>query len=298
MRQCDSAHAEPERDGAGFRLPVRFRNIDSRQPHDGAGLNAVPQRGTVVSRSDVPPMGSGLTGWMYARQDLHLDPNSPRVRDLGMVGRRDLFGAELDVDVEQFDDPFLDFREFISNILARLCAVQGPNLVPLVTPRENIMRMITIVVLGFFLASCAGAADTGALSLKLTELAPGTKPGSKVIVRITTVNESDQPITYYNTNLYLNYSLKVLTSAGIPVPETQFKKDLDRGSDQPGIVNLDTTGRRIPVTLKPGESSSEDLVVTELYDLSQPGQYSIQVDRTFPGIGHFTSNVITVTVTQ
>ena len=50
------------------------------------------------------------------------------------------------------------------------------------------------------------------------------------------------------------------------------------------------------ITLSPGKSVYEDLPITDEYDLSKPGQYSIKVERTFPEIGHFSSNVVTVTV--
>ena len=159
--------------------------------------------------------------------------------------------------------------------------------------RESFMREIGIVVFGYLLSSWSATAVAPTLSLTLTALESSAKVGQGVIVRVTIVNESNQPVTYYNTSTYCNYSLKVLTSAGTPAPETDFKKGLSCGSGQ-----LEITGRRILVTLKPGESSAEDIRVSEQYDLSQPGQYSIQVDRTFPGIGHFSSNVVNVNITS
>lgn len=153
------------------------------------------------------------------------------------------------------------------------------------------MRMIKIAVLGLLAASCAGAVVTGDLSLNLTELAPGTRAGGKVMVRVTTLNESDHPITYRNTNS-CNYSFKVFTSAGTLAPETEQKKQVNCESKG----GLEITGRDILMTLKPGESSGENITLTEWYDMSQPGEYSVQVDRTFPGVGHFSSNIVYVTV--
>jgi hypothetical protein len=153
--------------------------------------------------------------------------------------------------------------------------------------------MIKIAIFGLLFASCANAAGTDSLSLKLTELAPGTKAGGKILVRITITNESDHEITYHNTNS-CNYSFKVLTSAGIPVSETEMAKALNCGDK----IDMEISGRNIVVTLNPGESSSEDRLVTELYDMTLPGDYSVQVDRTFPGIGHFISNIVKVTVTE
>ena len=153
------------------------------------------------------------------------------------------------------------------------------------------MRMNKIALLPLLVACCAAAAGNGALSLKLTVLTPSVKAGSQIGIRVTTTNETDHLITYHNTNL-CNYSFKVLTGAGTPVSETKVKKALNCG----GKVDVKITGRNIIVTLKPGESSSENIVLTELYNMSQPGKYSIQVDRKFPGIGHFSSNVASVDV--
>jgi len=136
-------------------------------------------------------------------------------------------------------------------------------------------------------------AETPAITLQLTARESSTRVGRPVAVRVTVVNDSDQPVTYNNTSIACNYSFKVLTGAGSPAPETDFKKRSNcRPADEPQL-----TGRNIVVTLNPGRSNSEELNVTELYDMSQPGQYSIQVERTFPGIGHFTSNTVSVTVT-
>lgn len=152
------------------------------------------------------------------------------------------------------------------------------------------MRLIRFAALGLFLIACVSLADSPTLSLKLTALEPNIKAGGNVIVRVTATNESNQTITYHNTSPFCNYSFKVLTGAGAPAPETNLKKHL--------ICNgpLHITGRDIVITLKPGESDSEDLRLTELYDLSQPGEYSVQVTRIFPEIGAVTSNVASVNV--
>jgi hypothetical protein len=156
------------------------------------------------------------------------------------------------------------------------------------------MRLTGFAILGLLFATCAGAADTGGLSLKLNVFDRTVKDGSKIGIRVTTTNESDHTITYHNTN-YCNYSFKVLTHAGTPAPETELEKMLDLNCGTKG--GLETTGRDILVTLKPGESSSEDFGLAAFFDMSQPGEYSIQVERTFPGIGHYSSRVEYVTVT-
>lgn len=154
--------------------------------------------------------------------------------------------------------------------------------------------MIKAVILGLFFASQMVAANTGPLSLKLTALDVSVKSGGKIMVRVTTTNESGHLITFQNIGRDCDYAFRVLTDTGAPAPETERKKQLacSPGSGESGITGMD-----IVVTLKPGESSYEDVLLTDLYDISAPGTYAVGVDRTFPRVGHFRSNVVTVKAT-
>jgi hypothetical protein len=154
--------------------------------------------------------------------------------------------------------------------------------------------MIKAIILAVLFTSQPGAAGTGALSLRLTALDFSVKAGGKIMVRVTTTNESDHLITFHNTNRDCDYTFRVLTDTQALAPETEHKKQL---VCRPGTGELEITGRNIIVTLKPGESSSEDVLITDQYDISAPGMYAVQVDRTFPEVGHFQSNVVTVNVT-
>jgi hypothetical protein len=157
------------------------------------------------------------------------------------------------------------------------------------------MRTFRYVFLGLLLASAASLAGTGAVSLKLTALDPEVKSGSGVGGQVTIRNQSNHPITYHNTSRYCDYSVTVMTNNGAPAPETSFKKRMDKVIDCNGS-GLRISGRNILVTLKPGESDSEQILITELYDMSAPGEYTVQVERTFPEIGHFRSNAVGIKV--
>lgn len=147
------------------------------------------------------------------------------------------------------------------------------------------------VVCGLLLASTARAAGAGDVSLKVTALNAFVKGGAKIMIRVATSNESDHPITYHNTSPYCDYSVRVLTSAGAMAPETPFKKQMDCSGGE-----LRVTGRNIVVTLKPGEFNSEEIEITEVYDMKAPSEYTVQVERVFPEIGPFRSNVVNVKV--
>lgn len=147
------------------------------------------------------------------------------------------------------------------------------------------------VVCGLLIASTASVAGVGHLSLKVTAQNAFVKSGAKIMIRVATSNESDHPITYHNTSRDCDYSVRVLTSGGAPAPETPFKKQMDCSGGE-----LTITGRNIVVTLKPGEFKSEEIEITELYDMKAPGEYSVQVERVFPEIGRFRSNAVNMKV--
>ena len=152
------------------------------------------------------------------------------------------------------------------------------------------MRFIGHTLFILLIVSNAG---TNALSLKLTALDPEVKSGSKIVIEVSTTNQSKQTITYHNTSRFCDYSVTVQTSIGVPAEETSFKKQMDCSSGG----GLKITGRDIVVTLNPRESDRERIELTELYNMSSIGKYSVHVDRTFPSIGHFSSNLVSVTVT-
>jgi hypothetical protein len=155
------------------------------------------------------------------------------------------------------------------------------------------MRISRLAIFGFLVALQAAAADPAALSLKLDILNPTVKLGEKIRFRVTITNESSQPVTFNETNAYCNYPLKVLDSSGNAASPTDFMKQ--QGCE---FADMRTAGRNFPVTLNPGESYVDsDMEVTEVCVLSQPGEYTVEVDRKFPGIGLVKSNVATVTIT-
>jgi hypothetical protein len=141
-------------------------------------------------------------------------------------------------------------------------------------------------------ATVAAATTNSPLALKLTAITATVKAGSAVWVKVTTTNDSDTAITYENRNA-CDYRFDVLTSSGLSAPGTEVTKALD--CEHPADVQ--TTGRHFNVTLKPGESTSDDIRVSDFFDVTQPGEYSVHVERIYRGIGRVASNTVTVDVT-
>jgi hypothetical protein len=151
------------------------------------------------------------------------------------------------------------------------------------------MKNIIYFVLTLLLAASSGLADTGAVLLRLVALDPIAHIGAKVVVQVTVSNESDHEITYRETAPDCDYSVRVLTDSGISAPETEHKKSL--ACDWPR-----TTGRNILIVLNPGESRDQTLELTHLYDMSSPGEYTVQIERTIDA-GRIRSNTVNVKIT-
>jgi hypothetical protein len=131
------------------------------------------------------------------------------------------------------------------------------------------------------------------LSLDLSPLTPSTKVGQAVMVRATVTNTSDGDVTYSNKSRDCDYSFKVTAPSGDPATETAQMKSLK--CDGGGLV---ISARNIVVTLKPGESDSEDIRLTDLFQFSQTGKYTVEVTRVFPKLGRCRSNTAIVTVSN
>ncbi len=131
-------------------------------------------------------------------------------------------------------------------------------------------------------------------SITISSTQGTVKAGEDVRVKITVTNTTDQPITLEETNHVCDYVVEVRDETGKVVPDTQFKR-------QHGcITHPSASARNMLVPLQPGESYEVAICVSELSDMTQPGQYSVQIQRKDSGepvSSVVKSNVITITVT-
>lgn len=125
-------------------------------------------------------------------------------------------------------------------------------------------------------------------SISISALSPSYKAGDSVDLKIVMTNTSDHEINasaVYEGSINSSYEYYVRDIAG-NVPQKKEHK---------GPWRLSTITR----TLKPGESVTDNTNVARSLDLSQPGEYAIQVSRRING--HVDdevvkSNTITITV--
>ena len=126
---------------------------------------------------------------------------------------------------------------------------------------------------------------------------PGTlvwNVGAPVFVIVTMTNNSSRTLHLSLMNPAFDYRMTVLdNSTGQPVSETeQYRKMREERAFQ--------AARFVIITLKPHESCQDTIEVSYLYDVSLPGEYTIQVERDKPtelGNGSVRSNVIKATIT-
>ena len=75
------------------------------------------------------------------------------------------------------------------------------------------------------------------------------------------------------------YTVDVRDRSGNPPPESKYSKAI-KGKDtgRPAMVFVNS-GELLAFDRKPGDTFTRDLDVSGLYDLSQPGNYTVQVSR-------------------
>ena len=124
------------------------------------------------------------------------------------------------------------------------------------------------------------------------------KVNSEIRVKTTLINKSNGKISFERSPedmAELEFQAYVRDDHGNPAPLTEYGRLVLKGEGPlPPLV----TRFAGYTALLPGESLKCDVVITRLYDLSQPGKYTIQVERIHDSLKMVAkSNTITATVT-
>ncbi len=132
------------------------------------------------------------------------------------------------------------------------------------------------------------------LSLSISASEQTVKVGSELKIRATLTNVTSHLITLRDRIPACDYPVEVRDSDGRLATETDYKRHLKCNASF-------TESRKVLVILKPQESRQEEILITRLFELNNPGIYSVQVSRTIPkdlGEGPIKSNTLTITVTK
>ena len=162
--------------------------------------------------------------------------------------------------------------------------------------RDHAAMRTSLLAVFLFTISSSFAAGPKPFSLTISTPLPVVKSGAEVNVKIVITNSSSQPITIFKNNPACNYGLDVRDSKGNPMPMTKAGREAD---DCLKGLGVRITGRNIMATLKPNESTDEELNITALREMRRPGRYLVKVTRDIPkelGTGTVVSNAIAVTV--
>jgi len=120
------------------------------------------------------------------------------------------------------------------------------------------------------------------------------KVGEPVRVIVTMINQTEREAHYTLTNPGIDWEMDVRDSAGNPVGETDwFRQMKDNRKNGSFIVARNLFG-----TLRPQQTAQDVIEVQMFYDLSRTGNYSIQLRRTFPDVAKdpIKSNRLTLTI--
>jgi len=120
------------------------------------------------------------------------------------------------------------------------------------------------------------------LALSISANPTTVKSGSKITIQIETTNTSGQSIVFRSEPMEYRYEAVVRDAQGNLVADTEHGREARRPPEQ-------YSGGGFP--LEPGKTTKDELVISDLYDLSRPGKYSVQVR-----CRGAKSNTITVTV--
>lgn len=170
----------------------------------------------------------------------------------------------------------------------------------------NLNRLF--VALMFIAALFSGEARSAepAFSLNIKLASDVIKAGSDVTVTVVLANVSDQPQSLgWGEPDEGNFTLDVRDASGIQAGKTRLYRALTgdhTGKDAlepplPAGTEQVMVGKFTTITLPPGKTQTYNAVVNKLYDLSQPGKYSIVASKVVDSSGSVVrSNTVILTV--
>jgi|tagenome__1003787_1003787.scaffolds.fasta_scaffold18941475_1 hypothetical protein len=137
-----------------------------------------------------------------------------------------------------------------------------------------------------------GAAPS--MSIRLVLPQQTVKAGSKVYVKIHLKNEKNEKRGMeVRGRTDRNFSYEVRDQNGKRPPLTELGRQIIENYPYP------MGGSITQYSFEPGEAKEESCEITSLFDLSQPGNYTIQVQRWDPDSKAVVkSNVVALTVTE
>jgi hypothetical protein len=159
---------------------------------------------------------------------------------------------------------------------------------------RSVVLTLTVAMLLLPLGQGRGQQVNQTFSLTIVVAKSNLTSGEELKVTTTLRNNSDRKVTLMDTRRDCDYPVQVTYASGEPAPLTDYGRRLN--------CSVGTGfSRNIQITLKPGESAHDEIVVTNTREMTRPGKYWVAVWREIPktfGPDPIKSNTIAITVTK
>ena len=160
---------------------------------------------------------------------------------------------------------------------------------------KNVIFIALVIALAVTAVSATTSQDLFTISIAPWPADKSTiRSGATVGIEVTMVNNSQRTVVIRESNPLDEYVINIRDGNGNPAPLTEYGRKFKSGGTKM-IVN-----RNIVITLKPHERGTDVIPISDLYDMSHAGKYTIQIDRAFPdelGKGTARSNPLSILVT-
>jgi hypothetical protein len=173
--------------------------------------------------------------------------------------------------------------------------------------RLSMVLLATLSAASSTLGATGAESSLAPFSVSISTRPTTVKTGSEVAIKVTITNTSGSKIeigrSVGQNEGEMNQDLEILDNQGKRTATTSYGRRVkgegrERGEHgeppPPAIIGSD-----IFFPIEPGKSIEDIIIANKLYDLSQPGKYTIQVTRFDPYYSKTSvkSNIITLTVT-
>jgi hypothetical protein len=146
-------------------------------------------------------------------------------------------------------------------------------------------------------------ADPQPFSLTIRPRSDSVPSMHDVFLDISLTNTAGKIITFVCPPQVETYAVDITGPNGKEAVPTNIGRQIlgnaVRGSREPQNPVLDLRGY-LSVTLLPGQVFKDGILLTEIYDMTTPGNYSVRLKRRIPsdlGVGEVESNGVKITVT-
>jgi hypothetical protein len=147
--------------------------------------------------------------------------------------------------------------------------------------------------------SLSGWGSQPDFTISLQSNQPTVKLGTEINVDVILTNTSNRNISFAKANGvakgHLVYTVSVKDEKGNAVPARKTR-EANPEEDSASFANIEVTNFQV-LTLVPGQTLRDQIVLSKLFDFSHPGKYTVRVQRAQPNnkILH-ESNAVTIIV--